>query len=274
MLYQVDDSGDEHPVAFMSHKLNSAQKNYSVTELECLAAVLTIKKFRQYIEGTRFKIITDHASLKWLMSQKDLSGRLARWSLKIQAFDFVMEYRKGAANVVPDALFRMFMDELLAASRQDYINLEDPEFMSAEYSDKRSVTLKNKDSLPDIKVVGVNVFKRVFTNELEQAATWKLWVPSALSDKVIVCSHDTADSAHGGIAKTLEKIRRWFYWPRMVSQIREHVTKCETCTETKAPNYTLRPPMGEQILDERAFQRLYIGLWDRIQEARREILRF
>ena len=46
------------------------------------------------------------------MSQKDLSGRIARWSLKIQAFDFVMEYRKGSANVVSDALSRMFMDEL------------------------------------------------------------------------------------------------------------------------------------------------------------------
>ena len=63
-MFKVDCQGNEHPIAFMSHKLNSAQKNYSVTELECLAAVLAVKKFRAYVEGTRFKIITDDASLK------------------------------------------------------------------------------------------------------------------------------------------------------------------------------------------------------------------
>lgn len=77
VLFQMKD-GSEHPIAFMSKKLNSAQKNYSVTELECLAAVLSIQRFRSYFEGMPFTVITDHASLKWLMGQKDLSGRLAR----------------------------------------------------------------------------------------------------------------------------------------------------------------------------------------------------
>lgn len=66
----------------------SSQCNYNITELECLAAVLSIKKFRAYIEGFQFTIITDHAALKWLMYQKNLSSRLARWSLKLQAFKF------------------------------------------------------------------------------------------------------------------------------------------------------------------------------------------
>ena len=87
----------------MSQKLNAAQRNYSVTELECLAAVLGIKKFSAY-NGLPFKEVTDHASLKWLMSQKDLSGRLARWSLKLQALDFLIEHRKGSANVAPGVL--------------------------------------------------------------------------------------------------------------------------------------------------------------------------
>ncbi|XP_065355094.1 uncharacterized protein LOC135949448 [Calliphora vicina] len=75
LLAQQDICGDERPIAFMSHKLNRAQRNYSVTELECLAVVLAIKKFRSYIEGQQFTVVTDHASHKWLMSQKDLSGR-------------------------------------------------------------------------------------------------------------------------------------------------------------------------------------------------------
>lgn len=97
VLFQLD-GDDEYPIAFMSKKFNSAQRNYSVTEQECLAAILCVKKFRCYVEGMPFTIITDHASLKWLMSQKDLSGRMARWSLSLQAFDFQIEHRKGSAR--------------------------------------------------------------------------------------------------------------------------------------------------------------------------------
>jgi hypothetical protein len=50
-LMQHDEEGNERPVAFMSKKLNSAQRNYSVTELESLAVLLGVKKFRPYIEG-------------------------------------------------------------------------------------------------------------------------------------------------------------------------------------------------------------------------------
>lgn len=88
VLFQKADNDSEHPIAFFSKKLNSAQRNYSITELECFAVIMSIKKFRPYIEGYSFVIITDHASLKWLMSQKDLAGRLARWSLKLQGYDF------------------------------------------------------------------------------------------------------------------------------------------------------------------------------------------
>jgi len=103
-LFQTDDEGGEHPIAYMSAKLNKALRNYSITELEVYAAILSITKFRAYVDGMPFKVITDHASLKWMTGQKDLSGRPARWSLKLQAFDFTKEHRKGSRSVVPDAL--------------------------------------------------------------------------------------------------------------------------------------------------------------------------
>lgn len=81
VLYQKDENGNEKPISYFSQKLNSAQMNYSVTEKECLAAVLAIKRFRSYIELMPFAVITDHASLKWLMSLKDLNGILAKWAL-------------------------------------------------------------------------------------------------------------------------------------------------------------------------------------------------
>lgn len=77
VLAHVDQNGDEMPVAYMSVKLTKPQRNYSVTELECLAVIKGIQKFRAYI-GQDFTVITDHASLWWVMNQKDLSRRLAR----------------------------------------------------------------------------------------------------------------------------------------------------------------------------------------------------
>lgn len=104
VLAQLDDDGNERPIAYMSQKLNRAQRNYTVTELECLAVVLAVRKFRAFIEGHEFRVITDHSSLKWLMNQQDLSGRLARWALKLQGFNFKIEHRRARDNVVVNRL--------------------------------------------------------------------------------------------------------------------------------------------------------------------------
>lgn len=105
VLYQLSENNEESPIAFYSQKFNDCQRNYSVTEKECLAAVMAVKKFSPYAEMMHFTAITDHASLKWLMTLKDLSGRLARWSLQLQTYDFEI-HRKGLDNEVADMLSR------------------------------------------------------------------------------------------------------------------------------------------------------------------------
>ncbi|CAB0035062.1 unnamed protein product, partial [Trichogramma brassicae] len=64
-----------------------------------------------YIEGYRFVEITDHSALKWLRNLKDPNGRLARWALEMQQWNFVIEHREGALHHLPDALSRVFTDE-------------------------------------------------------------------------------------------------------------------------------------------------------------------
>jgi len=163
-LFQTDDEGGEHPIAFVSAKLNKAQPNYSITELECYAAILSITKFRAYVDGMPFKVITDHASLKWLMSQKDLSGRLARWSLRLQAFDFTIEHRKGSLNVVPDALSRVHMEELQKAGAEEldiHINLDSTAFQSSDYVNLVQAVDENLGKSPDLQTSEGYVYKRM-----------------------------------------------------------------------------------------------------------------
>lgn len=73
---------------------------------EMLAILHASAKFRQYLVGGRFKIKTDHNSLKYLVEQKDLSERQQKWVNKFQAYDFEIEYVKGKNNIVADDLSR------------------------------------------------------------------------------------------------------------------------------------------------------------------------
>lgn len=77
-----------------------------------------------------FTEITDHASLKWLMSLKELSARLARWYLQLQAYDFKIEHRKGSENIVADTLSRTV--EELSIGAEFWLGMETTEFESPD----------------------------------------------------------------------------------------------------------------------------------------------
>lgn len=261
VLFQLDEEGHEHPIAYMSTKLNKAQRNYSVTELECYAAVLSVKKFRPYIEGLPFTIITDHASLKWLMSQTELAGRLARWSLKLQAFEFHIEHRRGSQNVVPDALSRAHMEEILLMDRLLDLDLTSPYFDSEEYAGLRNSIEMHKIVMPDVCVSEKYIYKRMnfaTGDALAEDKAWKLWVPRELRDALVQAAHCSPSSGHGGIHKTLSRIREKYYWPAMVKDVQLVVKNCDTCCTNKNTNSFKRPVMGKQFISERPFQRVYI----------------
>ncbi|KAE9021239.1 hypothetical protein PR002_g12305 [Phytophthora rubi] len=104
-LMQERDGGWK-PVAYASKVNSETEGKCGITELECLAVVWAIKLFRPYLYGRKFTILTDHAALKWLMSSPNLTGKLHRWALTLQEFDFDVQYRPGNTNVVADALSR------------------------------------------------------------------------------------------------------------------------------------------------------------------------
>ena len=80
-----------------------------------------IKKLRPYLEGYQFTEIIDHSALKWLYNIKEPSGRLAKWALQLQQWDFEIVHRKGAMHHAPDALSRLEESEELVAAEFEEI---------------------------------------------------------------------------------------------------------------------------------------------------------
>lgn len=122
VLYQYA-GGNLTPLWFLSKKLNKAEKNYSSRDREALAVVYALKKFSRYLHLKPFVLYSDHESLIYLRTQKDLkTSRDHRWAECLGEFLFEQRYKKGELMVVPDALSRAFDDR--AAEKGVWAELE------------------------------------------------------------------------------------------------------------------------------------------------------
>ena len=110
VLSQTDDNGVEHAICFYSKKLLPREEKYATVEKECLAIKTAVDVFKVYLLGRRFTIQTDHRALEWLQNSREKNGRLTRWSLALQPYDFHIVYRKGPENGNADGLSRAFDD--------------------------------------------------------------------------------------------------------------------------------------------------------------------
>lgn len=107
VLSQKGEDKKEYVIAYASRSLNPAEKNYTITDQECLAIVWAIKHFQHYLGMKPFEIVTDHSALKWLQTCKIPKGRRARWIMELQQYDFTIRHRPGKTNTNADALSRI-----------------------------------------------------------------------------------------------------------------------------------------------------------------------
>lgn len=235
-LKQIQD-GIERVIVYYSKKFSRAQQKYTVTERECLAVITFIEKARPYIEGvSNFTVVTDHASLKWLQNLKDPHGRLARWALRMQAYNYTIVHRAGSKMVVPDALSRSIA---LVEVTDDTLKND------VEYARLYNEVSANPSFYPMYRLQSHTLYRKGHTAEENFSSRWKIYVPSILRAEVMKSNHDDPTAAHGGVFKTLHRIRQDYFWPNMKRDIIEYIKNCLVCKRIKPVNKNQQAPMGK-----------------------------
>ena len=93
-------------VSYASRQLKPHELNYATHDLELAAVVHALKTWRHFLIGNHCEVHTDHKSLKYIFTQKELNLRRRRWLELIKDYDMRLHYYPGKANVVADALSR------------------------------------------------------------------------------------------------------------------------------------------------------------------------
>ena len=95
VLAQEDGEGRERVISYASKAFSGSEKSWTTTEKEAYAVVWALQYFHPYVYGRKVVIYTDHKALKWLKNIKHPNGKLARWILKLEEYDYTIEHKSG-----------------------------------------------------------------------------------------------------------------------------------------------------------------------------------
>jgi hypothetical protein len=247
-LFQGKDWKVASPIAYESHLMTPAERNYPVHEQELLAVIHALQKWKMLLLGMKVNVMTDHHSLTYLLKQRNLSRRQARWLEILSDFDIHFEYIKGEDNSVADALSRKEITEgdggvtradiacvasltELGSTLSDSIRTK---IMSGYAEDNFCKSVKKVLPLRDdcAEVEGLLVIDG------------RLVIPDNGDLRRNLISETHIRLGHLGYLKTLVELRRDFFWPQMAKQVAKFVQSCETCQKTKAPTTA---PTGKML---------------------------
>ncbi|UYV82711.1 hypothetical protein LAZ67_22000653 [Cordylochernes scorpioides] len=205
ILKQVHPDGQVHPVQYFSRALRAHERNYTVSELECLAIVESVDKFRIYLTGIKFTIYTDHQALQWLKTIKNPSGRLFRWSLRLSTYNYEIHSLKGSQQYEADLL-----------SRNPFVG-----FVSADIIKQHQPTA----SPFNIDTNGLHTITR--------KGVIKIIIPETLQHTLMNKVHQEYN--HPGISQMTRIITAQYYWKGISKSIEKFVKSCHTCQIIKRP---------------------------------------
>eukprot|EP00794_Sanderia_malayensis_P006722 gene6722-7482_t len=257
ILAEKDDSGVERTVAFASRALTGCEKNWTTTEKEAFAVVWGLDHFNAYVYGHKVVVYSDHRALQWLRNIKHPSGKLARWILKLEEFDYSIVHRAGTLMAHADVLSRapangvkvigMTAEELLDAQLLDnaigtvFGWVTDGVRPDSISTDSRVLKILYK-LFESLLINGQGLLCRKWFDYNSEKIRTQIVVPEGMQKKVIAQAHSTC--GHMGVAKTFEQVQRNYYWPGFNKAVEVFCKTCDTCARNKVvprPRYPMKP---------------------------------
>ncbi|MBW0574037.1 hypothetical protein O181_113752 [Austropuccinia psidii MF-1] len=252
VLSQVNHSG-KNPIAFGSCKLLPAELNYEIHDKELLGIVWALQRWGAFLLSlsNSFEVLTDHSSLQYFMSSKFLTCCQALWAEFLSEFHFTITYCPGRLATLPDALSHQ--DGMYPERGVDFISknpqnfhkvikqdgIQESIFFSikaeifSDLVDKIQKELwQDNDYKEILKQLGRG--KSVPDYSLEPQAKLLLFkdraiIPSneELQLNILQKCHDSSLAGHPGQEKTLNLIKRDFYWAGMNQFIKGNVSSSQ-----------------------------------------------
>ena len=260
-------------VAYASRQLKNYEQNYPTHDLELAAVVFALKIWRHYLYGERCEIYTDHKSLKYIYTQKELNLRQRRWLELIKDYDCSINYHPGKANVVADALSRKsysFSAALLTTQKHIIVDLQklgvdivtgDSQSYLASLSvqptliDKIKAAQSGDPQLFKImeQVRGGSRFDFSISDDGVLRFGNSLCVPndSLIKREILEEAHRSPYTMHPGCTKMYHDLREVYWWINMKREIAQFVEQCLICQQVKVehqrPSGLLQPlPIPER----------------------------
>lgn len=243
VLEQKDKKGVNRPIAFGSRKLNLHELNYTVTEKECLALVDSIKKFHHYLYGNHFIVWVDHKALQWLFNKQDLGhGRLMRWVILLQSYDFEVRYKKGKLHQNADSMSRR-PNQIEGNSGET--QLETQVFMNTSEDLLDNIkdfllTLRvpagmNRKEISKIKRKAMQfcVLKGMLFKKAKDNVPRRVIFTEAEKLDILEAHHDDESGGHKGRDATFKKLSHRYWWPNFYEDVKSYVASCEECQKKK-----------------------------------------
>ena len=241
--------GVERPITFISRSLSPAEKNYDGNELECLGLVWALDKLRSSLYGRHFKVLTDSRALRWLFEKKDVRGRLSRWILALQEYDFEIEHIKGKTNVVADALSRSPMN--VTETTDPTSRLLCAMTSSKAFKPHELAPLQQGDS--SLHAVRVELRRAqedetggkqppadfvlhrgiIYRRNNRAGRRFLLVVPSILRRDILESCHDDPTAGHLGYNSTFARVSERYWWPGLRKSVRVYCRSCRSCQFNK-----------------------------------------